>query len=136
MGAAAIGDKGIAALEFALLFPLLLAIILSIYDIGRAVHFNIRLAEAARLGAEYGLRAPSDDAGVANTVMNTLPGWTGVTVDPVERSCVCPGSGPALCSSSCPVPMTRYLKVRVSKPLERLLIGPSTATGETTVRLR
>lgn len=135
-GPGAIGDKGVAALEFALLFPLLMAIILSMYDIGRAVHLNIRLAEAARLGAEYGVRAPSDDAGITSTVTNALPGWTGVVVDPVERSCVCPGSGPALCSSSCSVPMTRYLKVRVSKGLDRLLIGPSTAAGEITVQLR
>ena len=136
MGKAVIGDRGVAALEFAILFPLLLTIILSMYDIGRAVHLNIRLAEAARLGPEYGLRAPSDDAGITSTVMNALPGWTAVTIDPVERSCVCPGSGPALCSSSCPVPMTRYLKVRVSKGLDRLLIGPSTAAGEITVQLR
>ena len=132
----AICDKGVAALEFAIIFPLLLAIILSMYDIARSVHLNIRLAEAARLGAEYALRAPSDDVGISNTIMDALPGWTDVAIDPVERSCICPASGPASCSSTCSHAMQRYLTIRVSKGIDRLLIGPSAARGEITVRLR
>ena len=46
--------RGTAATEFALILPLLVTILLGFFDLGRAVHNDIILSNAARVGAEYG----------------------------------------------------------------------------------
>jgi Flp pilus assembly protein TadG len=45
------GDRGAAAVEFALLLPLLLLIIFGLIDFGRALNAQITLTQAAREGA-------------------------------------------------------------------------------------
>lgn len=45
------GDRGVAAVEFALLLPLLLLIIFGLVDFGRALNAQITLTQAAREGA-------------------------------------------------------------------------------------
>ena len=44
-------DRGAAAVEFALVFPLLLLIVFGIIDFGRALNAQITLTQAAREGA-------------------------------------------------------------------------------------
>ena len=44
-------DRGAAAVEFALLLPLLLLIVFGIVDLGRAINAQITLTQAAREGA-------------------------------------------------------------------------------------
>jgi Flp pilus assembly protein TadG len=44
-------DRGSAAVEFALLFPILLLIVFGIIDFGRALNAQITLTQAAREGA-------------------------------------------------------------------------------------
>ena len=45
------GDRGAAAVEFALLLPLLLLIVFGLIDFGRALNAQITLTQAAREGA-------------------------------------------------------------------------------------
>lgn len=45
------GDRGAAAVEFALVLPVLLLVIFGIIDFGRMLYAKITLAEAAREGA-------------------------------------------------------------------------------------
>ena len=46
-----VGDRGAAAVEFALVLPLLLILIFAIIDFGRMLNAKITLTEAAREGA-------------------------------------------------------------------------------------
>jgi Flp pilus assembly protein TadG len=50
---AAEGDRGAAAVEFALVLPLLLLLVFGIVDFGRALNAQIMVSQAAREGARW-----------------------------------------------------------------------------------
>ncbi len=58
-------DRGAAAVEFALLFPLLMLIVFGTIDFGRALNAQITLTQAAREGARL------DALGEPNVVTQT-----------------------------------------------------------------
>jgi Flp pilus assembly protein TadG len=85
------GDRGAAAVEFALVLPVLLLVIFGIIDFGRLLYAKITLAEAAREGARAAALV-SEDAGqqqVAASVtgLDTAAGpvTAEVTACPVPR---------------------------------------------------
>ncbi|MBT2552948.1 TadE/TadG family type IV pilus assembly protein [Arthrobacter sp. ISL-5] len=51
--ASRIGEKGAAAVEFALILPILLMLVLGIFEFGRAFNIQVALSEAAREAARY-----------------------------------------------------------------------------------
>jgi Flp pilus assembly protein TadG len=73
------GDRGAAAVEFALLLPVLLLVVFGIIDFGRALNAQITLTQAAREGARLAAVGQPAAAVVARTqaAATTL---TGVTV--------------------------------------------------------
>ena len=89
-------DRGAAAVEFALLLPLLLLIVFGIVDFGRAINAQITLTQAAREGARalalgqatYQTRADAAAIGLSGVTVTDLPDSNGVTGCP-------PGSGQA-----------------------------------------
>jgi Flp pilus assembly protein TadG len=86
------GDRGTAALEFALVLPVLLLIVFGIIDFGRALNAQITLTGAAREGARLAaLGYP--DAAIQARVAAAAPSLNGVTAT-VAASCP-PGAGPA-----------------------------------------
>ena len=58
-------DRGAAAVEFALVLPLLLLLVLGIFEFGRVFNIQISLSNAAREGARH--MAVHDDPGEAAT---------------------------------------------------------------------
>jgi Flp pilus assembly protein TadG len=80
-------DRGAAAVEFALLFPVLLLIVFGIIDFGRALNAQITLTQAAREGARLAA------VGQPNVVARTQAAAVGLT--PVSVSVTgCPtGAG-------------------------------------------
>jgi Flp pilus assembly protein TadG len=78
-------DRGAAAVEFALVLPVLLLLVCGIVDFGRALHAQVVLAQAAREGARLAALGESD------TVTRTLAAagsLSGVDVDVT----VCPAN--------------------------------------------
>ena len=71
-------DRGAAAVEFALLFPVLLLIVFGIIDFGRALNAQITLTQAAREGARLAA------VGQPNVVARTQAAATGL--NPVSVS--------------------------------------------------
>lgn len=65
-------DRGAAAVEFALLLPLLLLLLFGIIDFGRALNAQITLTQAAREGARL------DALGEPNVVSGTQLAATGL----------------------------------------------------------
>lgn len=83
-------DRGVSALEFVLVMPVLLLIMVGITDLGNALQQSIRLESAARAGAQVAFTRPADtrtnanDANAAlirNQVLAHLQPW------PVATSC-------------------------------------------------
>lgn len=58
-------DTGQSLVEFALTVPVLLLILMAIFDMGRAVYAQNVITNAAREGARYGTIAPDDSQGIA-----------------------------------------------------------------------
>lgn len=56
--------RGQTLVEFALLLPLLILIILFLFDLGRAVYYYSVIHNAAREGARYGIIFPDDNYGI------------------------------------------------------------------------
>jgi Flp pilus assembly protein TadG len=72
-------DRGAAAVEFALLLPVLLLILFMIIDAGRALNAQITLTQAAREGARLAALGQPTSTVVSST-QSAATGLTGVTV--------------------------------------------------------
>lgn len=96
-------DRGVSALEFALVMPLVVLIMLGIADYGNALQQSLRLEAAARAGAQVALTRPGDTgnlmyppsghasvAPIRNVVLANLPGWA------AAPSCL-DGAGTGVC---------------------------------------
>jgi len=78
-------DRGSAAVEFALLLPVLLLLIFGIIDFGRALNAQITLTQAAREGARLAALGYSTSA-VTTRAQSAATGLSPVTVT-VSSSC-------------------------------------------------
>lgn len=90
---------GIAALEFALIAPVFLLMILSTYDVASAMWRTTRLELAARAGAQYAFARPLDSAGIASAALSQLAGWSGVAVASTVMACRCDDGAAADCAT-------------------------------------
>jgi Flp pilus assembly protein TadG len=85
-------DRGTAAVEFALMVPVLLLIVFGIIDFGRALNAQISLTGAAREGVRLAALGDSN-AVIEARVAAAAPSLSGVTTTVVAS---CPaGAGPA-----------------------------------------
>jgi Flp pilus assembly protein TadG len=84
-------DRGAAAVEFALLLPLLMLLICGIVDFGRALNAQITLTQAAREGARL------EALGQPNVVSRTQAAATGLSPVAVTVGTACPtNAGPGV----------------------------------------
>lgn len=83
------GSRGVAAVEFALLMPLLFLLLMGIFDFGRAIIVDIALAEGATEGARVLILrssasiTPPDDA-----IMDAVRAKVGGTLNLIEDPCI------------------------------------------------
>ncbi len=82
-------DRGAAAVEFALVLPLLLLIVFGIIDFGRALNAQITLTQAAREGARLAALGQPD------VVSQTQAAATGLSPVGVSVTSCPAGAGPA-----------------------------------------
>ena len=104
--------RGISAVEFALIAPVLGVILFAMIDVGGAAFQYIELVQALSAGSAYAINHSSDTSGIQGAVSAALPsGWTNVTVGaPLyfcmssANSCSSPpaNSSPLPASTCCP----------------------------------
>ncbi len=63
-------ERGQELVEYALILPIMLLILMSILDLGRAVYYYSAIHNSAREGARYGIINPEDPAGIEAVVRN------------------------------------------------------------------
>jgi Flp pilus assembly protein TadG len=88
-------DRGAAAVEFALLLPLLLLLLFGIIDFGRALNAQITLTQAAREGARLtalGNTTAVVDSGTIAAATNLSLGDSNVTITSPCPANFAPGS--------------------------------------------
>lgn len=80
-------DRGAAAVEFALMLPLLLLIVFGLIDFGRALNAQITITQAAREGARLDALGQSNSAVVSRT--QTAATGLSLPASDVTESLVC-----------------------------------------------
>jgi Flp pilus assembly protein TadG len=126
--------RGIAALEFALVVPVLILLILATVDYGRAIAQSMRLSNAVRAGAQYALSFPDDVAGINARVTGALGGWTDVSV---ATECQCAGgtTSATACTEVCSG--IRVTTVRATRPFSAYHFTSITSvTSNVTLRVQ
>jgi len=140
--------RGIAAVEFALVAPVLLLVVFTMYDLGEAMWRTTRLELAARAGAQYAFAKPLDEAGIAARVRGQLEGLEDVTIAPTAMVCRCDDGAEADCTTgTCPAGAGTqapigYISITVTQPFSHvspisaaILPGLSTLRGNVELRV-
>jgi len=110
--------RGVSALEFAVILPLLVIVFAGVFDLGNALQQSIRLEAAARAAAQYAFSNPQDREGIEDTVYRNLSSIPRDQLNVrVEQQCLCAAGGePTGCSETCTQP--GLISIRVSRPFE------------------
>ncbi len=110
---------GIAAVEFAVIAPVLIVLLAGAANVGLAVDHAIPLSSAARAGAQYATAAPNDLSGAQAAAAAIL---SGASVPTPTMSCTCPATGQAVggatvdcVTNSCTTGVARYISVTVNR---------------------
>ncbi|HQF02856.1 MAG TPA: TadE/TadG family type IV pilus assembly protein [Phycicoccus sp.] len=99
-------ERGAAAVEFALILPILLVLIGGIVDFGRAFFAQVVITNAAREGARAAV-VGADASARAAAAASGLP------------------SAPAVTAGSCPSTGSAQVTVTVVTPFDWILLGPA-----------
>jgi Flp pilus assembly protein TadG len=83
------GVRGDSLIEFALLLPILMLMLMGIFDLSRAFYVHSVIANAAREGARYGVAHPDDSAGVVEAIETFI---IGLDPDELTITVTCPTS--------------------------------------------
>jgi len=138
--------SGNISVEFALVLPFLMMLVMGAYDFGRGFTEKLRLNSAARAGAQYALQKYNmvgDDAGVIQSARDDAEDVNDTLNVTPRYFCTCLTGGGIPCGTSCAggeVPM-RYIEVDVSGPFEFMFDYPMTSgsmtlQGHAELRLR
>ena len=90
--------RGIAAVEFALLAPLLILLVLGITDLGMLIHERVQLSQVLTAGAQYAFRQGQSESG--STLATDVKSFVG-TLSPVTLSSLSTSYNGGLESGSC-----------------------------------
>jgi Flp pilus assembly protein TadG len=71
--------RGVAAVEFAIVAPVFVALVLGIIEFGRAMMIGELLDNAARAGCRAGTLSGNSNTAVTTAITNCLPGVSGTT---------------------------------------------------------
>lgn len=98
---AAKADDGGAAVEFALILPILILMLAGIADLGRMVYVRSVLESAARAGAHASFADPSDSTAIETAVSTaiTASGITNTVIPSSSQACECSNGTAVNCSS-------------------------------------
>ncbi|MDA9430491.1 hypothetical protein XH88_01550 [Bradyrhizobium sp. CCBAU 51627] len=81
MSAAARDCRGVAAIEFGIMVPLLSLMVVSVTDIGLAVYRKMQVEDAAQAGAQYAIIHGFDANGISSAVTSATNS-TAITASP------------------------------------------------------
>ena len=135
--------EGNFLVEYALFLPVFMILLAIAFDFGMAVYDSMSLKEAARAGAQYAMKAPSDSAGLTAVVSNA----TGVNPANLtitsNLSCQCANGTSVGCGTSCAdgSATETYVSVSVQEPYTTLLpypasLAPLSLQGMASLRIR
>ena len=97
------GSNGQSLVEFALVLPLLLLLLIGAIEIGRAAFYSIAVTNAARSAVQYGAQSPvtaNDNTGIKQAALNDAPMLSPADIT-MSKHCECPdGSAAPNCQAT------------------------------------
>jgi len=137
---------GNAAVEFAVVAPVLVTLILGTVDLASMAFQSAALSAAARAGAEYARTDPADPNGVVPQIINKYMNKTGVTGSAPVEFCECEpaggGNSTAMsCAGNCAGIVHTYVTVTATissfKPVLPFgkLVFPASLSASVTTRV-
>ncbi len=142
------GEAGVALVEFALVLPLLMLLLIGGVEIGRYAYFSIIVANAAHAGAQYGSQngvSARDAAGIQAAAQGDgINGISGLTVTS-NPTCACwngsaysniPCTAPLSCNSGHPVELISVTVSGTAHSLFNYHVLPSSLAVSATTTMR
>ncbi len=120
------GQDGVAAVEMALCFVVLLAFLLPMIDVANIAYAGIRLNSAARTGAQYAMSYPTDTSGIQSVVKQATNIPQDSVTATVSNSCECDGTSVS-CSASCSGTMANFVTITAAYSLPMIMGYPGFA---------
>lgn len=120
-------QRGQALVEFALVFPILVFLLMGMFDLGRGVYAYNVVASAAREGARYAIMKPTDVSGMKAQARAVTP-----ALDPAQLIVDNPVCSSAYCKKGDAIVVTvRYAFQPITAFFTTVnLVGKSTMTIE------
>lgn len=128
--------RGVAAVEFAMVAPVLVAIFVGIAGVAPFVQINNTMHDALSAGSRYVMAGGTDPAAIQGVTLAAWPNHGSSATISVSQYCTCAsiqGSCNALCADGT-VPQG-YTGIQVSTPYSGAL-GAQTLTAQQTIRTR
>jgi Flp pilus assembly pilin Flp len=120
--------EGASAVELALLTPLLLLLLVGVFDFGTAIRQKMQLNNAATAGAQYAVLDDRNAAGLQQAIANATALSGGDFTVATSRVCECLDGRSVTCSNAdaCGVGARRrfFLEISVSRPHETMFDYP------------
>ncbi len=129
-------EAGTSMVEFAILAPVFVFLLIGLIEVGRFAYFGILAANAARAGAQYGaqtLSTAADTAGITSAAKQDGQNLSAWSVSP-NHLCSINGAAPAPCPSPGATPPANtiyYVQVQVSGQFHSLLSYPGIPSAPT-----
>lgn len=125
-------DNGTIAVEFGLVAPVVLVLLLGVVESSLAISDNLSVQAAARAGTHFGLTKPPLQGDMSSVIASAraamptdwaVPNGTNSAVVIASLKCECEITGPAVCGMPCGLgeASQTYLRVEVSKTYKPLL---------------
>jgi Flp pilus assembly protein TadG len=138
--------RGVAAVEFAILAPLLILMLIAMVDLGIGILRKMQVENAAHAGGQYAMLLGFNSSSIA-TAVSSATSFTGITVSPAPtKFCGCPTtSGVTVtdCSATCTGGSTAgsYVTVSAQAQYDTLFSYPMipksfVLTAQSTVRIQ
>lgn len=118
--------SGVGAVEFAVMLPVLVLLMVAVGDFGLAVNDKMRLTSAARAGAQAAVSAAGDPAAVAQAVRQASALAAAELTIASQKSCACLSGAAVACDGSCADGngVRDFVSVSVSKTWTPVLASP------------
>ncbi len=111
-------ERGAIAVELGVIMSVLTVLVIGLLEYAQAIHQHILLEQAARAGAEYALRFPTDTSGIQMAVAGAGTANADTLTVTSAQYCECPDGSSADCSNSCTdgSQPNEYVRVGVMQP--------------------
>jgi Flp pilus assembly protein TadG len=137
-------DSGQSMVEFALLLPVFLALLLGAAELARLAYAAIEVANAARAGVQYGAQnrgTAADTAGMKSAATSDAANIGSLQATP-STFCTCSNGTSITCAntSACTARVFEYVQVDTSVTFDPLIHAPAlpktyTVTGKAVMRV-